>query len=125
MSKEVIIDIENPKDNDLISRRAVKEVFPRWKFISYEVYLCAALEIDKLPSVSTEKTGHWIDADGDNAICGCCNRLNHLYGAYCKHCGAKMFEPQESEKINCKATKCENCINHNYCDYEPQESEEI
>lgn len=36
------------------------------------------------------QTGHWIDADGDNAICGCCNRLNHLYGAYCKHCGADM-----------------------------------
>lgn len=31
--------------------------------------------------------------------------------------------PQKSEKINCKATKCENCQNHNYCDYEPQESE--
>ena len=29
--------------------------------------------------------------------------------------------PQESEKINCKTTKCENCKNHNYCDYEPQE----
>lgn len=43
------------------------------------------------------KTGHWIDADGDNAICGCCNRLNHLYGDYCKHCGAKMVESQESE----------------------------
>ena len=34
------------------------------------------------------------------------------------------YEPQESEKINCKTTKCENCQNHNYCDYEPQESEE-
>lgn len=43
------------------------------------------------------KIGHWIDAGGDNAICGCCNRLNHLYGTYCKHCGAKMVEPQESE----------------------------
>ena len=42
------------------------------------------------------KTGHWIDADGDNAICGCCNRLNHLYGTYCKHCGAKM-ESEESD----------------------------
>ena len=29
-------------------------------------------------------------------------------------------EPQESEKIDCKSTKCENCINHNYCEYEPQ-----
>ena len=33
----------------------------------------------------------------------------------------KYAEPQESEKINCKTTKCENCENHNYCDYEPQE----
>ena len=39
------------------------------------------------------KAGHWIDADGDNAICVCCNRLNHLYGTYCKHCGARMIEP--------------------------------
>lgn len=44
------------------------------------------------------KTGHWIGADGDNAICGCCNRLNHLYGTYCKHCGAKMIEAQEREE---------------------------
>lgn len=34
------------------------------------------------------------------------------------------IEPQESEKVNCKSTKCENCINHNYCDYEPQERSE-
>ena len=55
-------------------------------------------ELQDLPPVNPQpKTGHWIDADGDNAICGCCNRLNHLYGTYCKHCGAKMVEPQESE----------------------------
>ena len=42
---------------------------------------------------------------------------------YCPNCGAKMVEPQESEKVNCKSIKCENCINHNYCDFEPQESE--
>ena len=36
----------------------------------------------------------------------------------------KYAEPQESEKINCKTTKCKNCKNHNYCDYEPQESED-
>ena len=88
-------------------------MFPRWKFVSYEAYLSSALEIEQLPPVIRfnrvknelnrvknelePKTGHWIDADGDNAICGCCNRLNHLYGEYCKHCGAKMVEPQESE----------------------------
>jgi len=44
-----------------------------------------------LPSVTPQpKIGHWINDDGDNAICSCCNRLNHLYGTYCKHCGAKM-----------------------------------
>lgn len=33
-------------------------------------------------------------------------------------------EPQESEKIDCKATKCERCINHSYCDYESQKRED-
>lgn len=47
------------------------------------------------------KTGHWIDDDGDNAICSCCNRLNHLYGDYCKHCGAKMVEQHEKEDNVC------------------------
>ena len=37
--------------------------------------------------------------------------------------GCKV-EPQESEKINCKTIKCENCKNHNYCDYESKESED-
>lgn len=59
----------------------------------------ACMRLADLPSVTPQpRIGHWIDADGDNAICGCCNRLNHLYGAYCKHCGAKMVELQESEE---------------------------
>lgn len=61
-------------------------------------YLEEDLCIKNLLPVSTEKTGYWIDVDGDNAICGCCNRLNRLYGRYCKHCGAKMVNPQESEE---------------------------
>lgn len=49
--------------------------------------------IKSFPSVTPQpEVGYWIYADGDNAICGCCNRLNHLYGTYCKHCGAKMHE---------------------------------
>ena len=43
----------------------------------------------ELEKAEQSKTGHWIAADGDNAICSCCNRLNRLYGTYCKHCGAK------------------------------------
>lgn len=44
------------------------------------------------------KTGHWIDKDEKSAVCSCCNRNNTLYGDFCKWCGAKMVEPQESEK---------------------------
>lgn len=56
---------------------------------------CDDIKIIKIfPPVTLQpKEGYWIDADGDNAICGCCNRLNHLYGTYCKYCGAKMHEP--------------------------------
>ena len=54
--------------------------------------------IKSLPPVNPQpKRGHWIDVDGDNARCGCCNCLNHLYGTYCKHCGAKMIESQEGK----------------------------
>ena len=43
----------------------------------------------------------------------------------CNECDDKSeYKPRESERINCKSTKCENCQNHNYCDFEPQESEE-
>lgn len=27
------------------------------------------------------------------------------------------------EEVNCKNTKCNNCVNHNYCDYEPYKAE--
>ena len=43
-------------------------------------------------------TGHWIDKDEKSAVCSCCNRNNTLYGDFCKWCGAKMVEQQESEE---------------------------
>lgn len=45
------------------------------------------------------KTGHWIDKNKNSAVCSCCNRSNILYGNFCKWCGAKMIEPQESEDV--------------------------
>lgn len=30
----------------------------------------------------------------------------------------KATEKAKTEKVNCEDTKCNNCINHNYCDYE-------
>jgi len=79
------------------------------------------------------KTGRWIayevrlpDRTILNYRCSVCGRKLIGYNTetlseapFC-HCGAKMFEPQESEKVNCESTKCENCQNHNYCDYEPK-----
>lgn len=92
--------------------------------------------LDTVDAVEEIKIGHWIydytSADGHRTYhcseCGCYLQPKHSEPLrsfkWCSLCGAKMIEPQESEKINCKSTKCENCINHNYCDYEPQESEE-
>ena len=25
---------------------------------------------------------------------------------------------QQNERVNCENTKCDNCVNHHYCDYE-------
>lgn len=99
------ITIGNPCE-DCISRKAVLDYIDKMpselasdgrrmiRRISLEEYIS-----DTLPSVAP-KMGHWINADDEypfNAICSSCNRLNRLYGNYCKHCGAKMVEPQKSE----------------------------
>ena len=65
--------------------------------------------VKKLPSVTQEpKTGHWIPIyQGDEIInyrCSECelgdtNGSTNLYGwDYCRRCGARMVEPQESEE---------------------------
>ena len=78
------------------------------------------------------KIGHWIEVTNGRGghECDVCHDYapsfqsgNEYLSTFCPNCGARMVEPQESKKINCKSTKCENCINHNYCDYEPRESE--
>jgi predicted amidophosphoribosyltransferase len=92
--------------DDVVSRQAVKEVFPKWKFISYEAYLCAVAEIDKLPPVRPQepKTGHWITTrtfmhDGEYYCDKCkCDAPNNEKWDYCPNCGCRMVEPQESEE---------------------------
>lgn len=69
--------------------------------------------IDAAPSVSTEKTGHWIyDKTIENWRCSKCNETPKTMGyvgtadfmaehfKFCDHCGARMVEPQESEDCN-------------------------
>lgn len=96
--------LEQQPCEDAVSRQAVHDLIA--ELLSDYLHDEDREKIEKLdvkiedlePVTPVEKVGRWIDADGDNAICGCCNRLNHLYGDYCKHCGAKMIEQQESEE---------------------------
>jgi len=51
------------------------------------------------------KTGHWIDMTSGYAFndkCSECGYIVHIQFIneykYCPNCGAKMFEPQESEE---------------------------
>ena len=86
---------EQEHSSDCISRQAVLDLCERFDgCVPYSVLYSH----DILPSVSAEKTGHWI-YDGRNKICSECNfkidtwhdtdiggkRLN-----YCPKCGTKM-----------------------------------
>ena len=56
MNKEVIIDIENPKDNDAISRQAVNEIVNDIRnYISVEGYLAILERLKKLPPVRPQE----------------------------------------------------------------------
>lgn len=111
MNKEVIIDIENPKDNDLISRQAALEPY---RILNNTDTLCVAViraNIMQLPSVNPqEQAGHWI---GDKAYpicpkCNCniieeyisCSDYAEMYKPmkYCPNCGCQMVKLQESSK---------------------------
>ena len=65
-------------------------------------------KLSKLPFVTKEKTGHWIKVTNGRGghECDLCHEYAPSYRSgdeyltkYCPNCGAKMVEPQESEKI--------------------------
>lgn len=71
------------------------------KFLQYLIFskhaddftcgeLKVAIEKCRIDVSLSGKIGKWNDRVGETAICGCCNRINNLYGDYCKWCGAKM-----------------------------------
>jgi len=91
-----------------------------WTIKQYQV----PIENKQIPTItgsvlSREPTACKIVCTYTHSACKSEEYLNKY--KFCPNCGRKMVEAQESEKINCKSTKCENCINHNYCDYESQE----
>lgn len=97
-----VVKAEQEPCDDAVSRQAVKEVFPRWKFISHEAYLCAVADIDKLPPVrQQDPTGHWIRQDNTKEplygwyFCSECNSVIGDKTKFCSNCGARMVDPQE------------------------------
>ena len=81
---------------DCISRQSVLE--KAYKIAGYDrnAYVVDVADIEALPSVSTEKTGHWID-DDFGSKCSCCGIHTHLDKfdrpmkfEHCSMCGAKM-----------------------------------
>ena len=68
-------------------------------YVQYVRYEDMVKAVKDMPSVTPQEpnTGYWIDKNKNTAVCSCCNRNNTWYGNFCKWCGAKMVEPQESE----------------------------
>ena len=95
---------------DLISREAVLDLAKKGVLVSNRNYESVCKAITELPPVKPQepKTGHWIEENHDEYeiwICSECGAYTELdmseeYGCgwkFCPMCGAKMFEPQESE----------------------------
>ena len=103
--------LEQEPNGDLISRQAVHEAITRWAGSMSVLIALPTREvrplldsIHELPSVKQEpKTGHWIN-DEDTIGCYYCSEcggyVTSYDDAYCKYCGAKMVEPQETETWN-------------------------
>ena len=87
--------------SDLIERQAVMDGLEKYHNTDMNIDgLTYAYDlVCKLPSVSTEKTGHWIESNGvDVFVCSVCNDsfypmptcMGKPLMKYCPNCGAKM-----------------------------------
>ena len=105
MNKEVIIDIENPKDNDLISRQAVINAIENdcmrgglgSCFTCYNDAQAFRGEIEKLPSVNVRQSGEWIRErfpHKDVWMCSECGRGQLHQFNFCPNCGARMVKEE-------------------------------
>ena len=96
ISRQAAIDAVN----DVIADY-VPNLFGRYEALPLEM----ASTINRLPSVNPQpKIGHWIEYDHGLGAkyyrCSICKGFEDgEKGKYCKWCGAKMVEQQESEVI--------------------------
>jgi len=99
MNKEVIIDIENPKDSDLISRQAAIDALTKTSGIRGD----ALKALYDLPPVTPQqKTGYWIpqgnydEWGNENSYkCSECGDVDSYPDNYCHNCGTKMQGVEE------------------------------
>ena len=106
----------------LFKQEPCEDCISRAEMLKYQEYLHGKMPneenyklwkyIKSLPSVTPkQKAGHWFyDKSIDNWRCSECNETPKTMGycgsanfmakhfKFCNHCGAKMVEPQESEK---------------------------
>ena len=87
---------------DCVSRAAIKDIMPRWRFKDEQAWRIADAEIDKLQSVTPAKKGRWVPVDEEpheNYECDNCGYMASTWTAnikpseeykYCPNCGAKM-----------------------------------
>ena len=106
--KMAIKALEQKPCEDAVSREAVEDAVI-WNDEKREMLD----EIQKLPSVPKQKTGHWIEltklscAEYSCYVCSECEayarehsrrlRVQNRKSLFCPDCGLKMVEPQESE----------------------------
>lgn len=100
-----IIDeaLQQESFEDAVSRQAVCNIVDAIRdCISVEGYWAILERLKKLPSVTPQKIGHWIDT-GSGQECSECREIQYGYDNFryfCANCGARMIEPQESEVDN-------------------------
>lgn len=108
LAKHGLIEEQEPCE-DCISRQAVLEQINCWigsgeyGYTNATYYLME--RVKHISSVNPQKIGHWIVETGDRetgyggcTMCSECSGEGDTEMDYCPNCGAKMFEPQESEE---------------------------
>ena len=100
---EMAIKALSQEPTDAVSRQVVLKIIDGWYEQNRDTENIEDLIvlITYMDSV-TQKSGKWV-AHSDGGIwikyyeCSECGRGHTIHSDYCPNCGAKMFEPQESE----------------------------
>lgn len=105
--KEAVELLDRPRCEDAISRQAAIDAISRIGLCKCSTKEVQAVDeclrsVENLPSISTEKTGHWIEHERNgikHIECSECSvwflRSYLVHNSYCPNCGAKMREVEE------------------------------